>query len=103
MQTYFFLLWFVWWLLLALTFLPAIAIGLLCGWRMSGLTWRKGLLAGLAGGFVGVACSMGWYWIEGLFLPRTDVIFVGYFLLPVPSVASAWGICRLWQRVIMLL
>ncbi len=99
MLTYFFLLIFLWWLLLLLAFVPALAVGLVCAWRMDGVSWRKGLLAGIAGGFVGVAGSMGWYWLEGLFLlPEASSSFVGYFLLPIPSGAAAWGACRLWRR-----
>ena len=97
MRTYFFLVIFLWWLLLLLTFAPALIVGLLCGWRMAGMTWKKGLAAGLAGGFVGVACSMAWYWFTDL-MPGSDVIIVGYFMLPIPSAASAWAICRLGQR-----
>jgi len=33
---------------LLLTFVPAIVVGLACGWRMAVMTWRKGLAAGLA-------------------------------------------------------
>ena len=58
MRTYLFLLIFLWWLLLLLTFAPALIVGLLCGWKMAGMTWQKGLAAGLAGGFVGMACSI---------------------------------------------
>ena len=98
MLTYFFLLIFLWWLLLPLTFVPALAVGLVCAWRMDGVSWRKGLLAGIAGGFVGVAGSMGWYWLEGLFLlPGASSSFVGYFLLPIPSGSAAWGTCRVWR------
>ena len=99
MRTYFFLLIFLWWLLLLLTFVPALAVGLVCAWRMDGVSWRKGVLAGIAGGLVGVAGSMGWYWLEGLFLlPYSSASFVGYFLLPIPSGAVAWGACRLRRR-----
>ena len=98
MRTYFFLLFFLWWLLLLLTLLPALMVGLICAWRMDRVSWRKGLLAGLAGGFVGVACSIGWYCFETLLLPRNEIIFLGYFLLPAPSGAAAWAICRLWRR-----
>ena len=97
MRTYFFLLIFLWWLLLLLTFVPALMVGLLCAWRMAGMTWRKGLAAGLAGGFAGVASSMAWYWFTWL-LPPNDMDIIGYFLLPIPSAASAWAICCLWQR-----
>ena len=99
MWTYFFLLIYLWWLLLLFTFVPALAVGLLCGWKTASLTWRKGLVAGLAGGFVGVACSMGWYWCIRL-LPPNDVIAGGYVIgsvLPIASTASTWGICRFWR------
>ncbi len=98
MRTYFFLLILLWWLLLALTFVPALATGLVCAWRMAGVSWRKGMLAGLAGGCVGVACSIGWYWFEGQLLPQNDLLFIGYFMLPIPSAATAWAICRRWRR-----
>ena len=97
MLTYFFLLIFLWWLLLLLAFVPALAVGLVCAWRMDGVSWGKGVLAGIAGGLVGVAGSMGWYWVERLLLPES-VALVGYFLLPIPSGAAAWGACRLWRR-----
>lgn len=97
MRTYLFLLIFLWWLLLLLTFAPALIVGLLCGWKMAGMTWQKGLAAGLAGGFVGMACSIVWYWFTYL-IPGSGVAAVGYFMLPIPSVASVWAICRLWQR-----
>lgn len=83
--------------LLALTFVPALAVGLLCGWRMAGMTWKKGTIAGLAGSFVGVSCSVGWYGFTFV-LPPNDVIAGGYVMLPVPSAATAWLICRLWVR-----
>ena len=81
MSTYCLPLWFLWWLL-ALTFLPAIAVSLLCVECMVGFTRRKGLWAGL----VGIARPMGWYWLEGWFLP------------PVPRATVAWAICHLWKR-----
>ena len=103
MRTYFFLLVFLWWLLLLLTFIPGLAVGLACAWRMDGVSWRKGVLAGIAGGFVGVAGSMGWYWLEGLFLlPEDSSSFVGYFLLPIPSGTAAWLVCRFWRRRILV-
>ena len=98
MQTYIFLFVFFWWLLLLLTFAPAIATGLICAWRMAGVSQNKALLAGFAGGFVGVACSIGWYWFEHLFLPRTEALFIGHFMLPVPSSLAAWVVCRVWRR-----
>jgi len=33
---------------LLLTFVTTIVVGLACGWRMAGMTWRKALVAGLA-------------------------------------------------------
>lgn len=93
MLTYFFLLTFLWWLLLLLTFVPALAVGFACAWRMDGVSWRRALIAGLAGGLVGVAGSMGWYWVEGRLLPES-VAVGGYFVLPVPSGVAAWLVCR---------
>ena len=72
-------------------------VGMLCAWRMAGITWKKGLVAGVAGGIVGVACSIAWYWLTSL-IPGSDVIIVGYFMLPIPSAANAWALCRLLQR-----
>ena len=97
MLTYFFLLIFLWWLLLLLTFAPAVTVGVACAWRMDGVSWRKGLLPGLAGGFVGVACSMGWYCLDRRLLPES-VALIGYFLLPIPSGMAAWSVYRLWRR-----
>lgn len=96
MSTYFFLLVFLWWLLL-LTFVPALATGLTSVRRMAGMTWQKGLVAGLVEGTVRVAGSIGWYWV-GVLTPSNDVSVVGFFTLPIPSAATAWGICRFWQR-----
>ena len=99
MLTYFFLLIFFWWALLLLTFVPALAVGLLCAWRRNRVGWRKGLLAGLIGGFAGVACSLGWYWFEGLvLLPEASNAYIGYLLLPIPSGMAAWAICRFRRR-----
>ena len=98
METYIFLFVFFWWLLLLLTVAPAVITGLVCVWRMSGVSQNKGLLAGLAGGFVGVACSIGWYWFEDQFLPRTEILFIGHFMLPIPSAGTAWLICQMWRR-----
>ncbi len=90
MRTYIFLAVLLWWLLFLLTFVPALAVG---------LTWWKGLAAGLAGGFFGVGCSMASYWFAYLIsTPGSDVAVIGYFMLPIPSAASAWAICRLWAR-----
>ncbi len=96
MRTYFFLLLFVWWLLLLLTFVPALMAGLVCGWPMRSLGWKRGALAGLVGGIVGVGFSMLWY----IGIPSIDFIAGEYWglLIPVSSVVSAWMICRIWSR-----
>ena len=97
LESLFFIIFHYWPFLLALTFMPALMVGMLCAWGMAEMTWRKGFVAGMAGGLVGVACTMGWCWFTNL-IPGSDVITVGYFMLPIPSGASAWAICRLWQR-----
>jgi len=49
------------------------------------------------GGFVGLGCSIAWYAVG---TPGMDFTLWLYcnLALPVPSVAGAWMICRLWSR-----
>ena len=80
--------------LLALTLVPALLTAWLCGWKMAGITWQKGLAAGLGGGILGVAVAIAWSSLSF----RDFAALLGYVLLPIPSAASAWAICRLGQR-----
>lgn len=57
------------------------------------------LISGVAGKFVGAACSMGRYWREGLLLPGTWGALAGYWLLLVQSAPTPSAIFHVGQRL----
>ena len=97
LESLFFVIFHYWPILLMLTLAPALLTAWLCGRKMAGMTWQKGLAAGLGGGILGVAVAIAWSCLSFLH-QEIFVARVGYVLLPIPSAASAWAICRLWQR-----
>ena len=97
LESLFFVIFHYWPFLLALTLVPALLTAWLCGWKMTGITWRKGLAAGLGGGILGVAVAIAWFCLSFL-LREIFAALLGYCMLPIPSAAGAWAICRLWQR-----
>ncbi|MCY4556517.1 MAG: hypothetical protein OXF79_09100 [Chloroflexi bacterium] len=83
--------------LLALTLVPALLTAWLCGWKMAGITWQKGLAAGLGGGILGVAVAIAWVCLS-FWLQESFADLLGYVLLPTASAAvGAWAICRSWR------
>ena len=82
--------------LLALTLAPALLTAWLRGRKMTGLGWRNSSLAGLGGGFLGIAVAVAWFFLA--FHLQEDALLFAYAVLPVPSAAGAWMICGLWMR-----
>ncbi len=100
LESLFFVIFHYWPFLLALTLVPALLTAWLCGWKMAGITWKKGLAAGLGGGILGVAVAIAWVCLSFRF-QESFAALLEYVLLLLPSAASAagtWAICRLWQR-----
>ena len=96
LESLFFVIFHYWPFLLALTLAPALLTPWLCGWKMTGITWQKGLAAGLGAGILGAAVAIAWFCLA--FLLQESTVLLGYVLLPIPSVASAWAICRVGRR-----
>ena len=94
------LLIFIFWLPLpAFAAMPAMLTGWICAWRMTDIGWRKGPLAGLGGGVLGVAIAIAWYFLTLAFQEYEGLpILYGYVLAPILSAAVAWALCRLWSR-----
>jgi len=97
LDSLFFVIFHYWPILLALTLVPALLTAWLCGWKMAGITWQKGLAAGVGDRILGVAVAIAWVCLS-FRLPESFADLLGYVLLPFPSAASAWAICRLWPR-----
>ena len=102
LESLFFVIFHYWPFLLALTLVPALLTAWLCGWKMAGITWKKGLAAGLGGGILGVAVAIAWVCLSFQFrFQESFAALLEYVLLLLPSAASAagaWAICRLWRR-----
>ena len=95
-----FLAYIFWLPLLAFAVTPAMLTGWICAWRMTGIGWRSGSLAGLGGGNLGVALAIAWYFLALAFQRYEQLpLLFGYGLVPILSVAAAWALCRLWSRL----
>ena len=95
-ESLFFIIFHYWPILAALTLVPALLTAWLCGRKMTGLGWRNSSLAGLGGGILGIAVAVAWFFLA--FLLQERAALFAYAVLPIPSAASAWAICRLWAR-----
>ncbi len=96
------LIFLTWPIVLGLTLLPGLIAGWFCVWRMVAVRWWVGSMAGVLGGMAGAVVGIGWYWLTFAYqqheFATSGASVLVYFLLPIPSAATAWGFCLLWNR-----